>query len=449
MSEHEIPTQLLLSLMDEELQLTVGCTDPTAMGLGVAAAVETYIQHVPAWEKEPLVSQLSSLEVTVDRNLFKNASSVGLPQMGESGIPLAIALGALIHDTARSLLLFEYISPDLKLAAHELVKTVPIAVLVDETSREVSVLVSARWKDGCISGASIKGHHNRILWTSFNDKKTMSQVVAEKIEDNAFPQMGSPIVLEDLEALARAVEKIPDSELGKLAQGIAVNREASNEGLSDMYGFSEGPSPVRLVYEARRRVENATRARMGGKNIPIMATGGSGNHGITVFLTLYEGWQLSAINPDHSLLQGALLAVVVLYLIKQKTGILTPMCGCAVSSALAVSCSLVWGLGGTAEQMLQAMNIVLNSLGGVVCDGAKVSCSLKTSLGAQVALESALSAMKGMVVPPSEGLASDSFSGLLETLRRIHVEGMASFDQTMVSIIRARNANKKIEGKSE
>jgi L-cysteine desulfidase len=214
--------------------------------------------------------------------------------------------------------------------------------------------------------------------------------------------------------------------------------KASKGNEDELYGSVEGSSFASLVLETRRRVSSATRSRMGGQNVNIMAAGGSGNHGITFFITLYHGWQLEGIVPSRSLLQGALLGVVVLHLIKQKTGVLTPMCGCAVSSALAASCAIVWGLGGNGEQMLQAMNIVLNSLGGVVCDGAKVSCSFKTSLGAQVALEAAALAMKGMVIPPSEGLASDSFASLLDNIKRIHLEGMALFDQTMVSIIEER-----------
>ncbi len=67
-------------------------------------------------------------------------------------------------------------------------------------------------------------------------------------------------------------------------------------------------------------------------------------------------------------------------MVKQETGVLTPMCGCALSSALAVAASLTWASGGDELAIIRAMNYVINTLAGIACDGAKPSCSLKPLL---------------------------------------------------------------------
>ena len=440
MSKKKITVQQLLDIMQKELKLTVGCTDPTAIGLAVAASVETYGKHSSFFEESSIIDRLSSIQVTLDKNLFKNASAVGIPQMDGGSIFLAIALGALIHEPSRALMLFDTIGPALASKARSLVESVPITVNVDDSLSEISIIVTIRWQNKETSGACIKGHHDSIRWMSFNDT-----IVYERPSEHTDDPKKNDEVPLDLEELSKAVSSVNDTELAMLAEGIAINMKASEGTEEKIYGSIEGPAFIMNVLEARNRVSSATRSRMSGQNVKVMSTGGSGNHGLTLFITLYYGWQLDGIVPSRSLLQGALLGVVVLHLIKQETGVLTPMCGCAVSSALAAACATVWGLGGNERHMLQAMNIVLNSLGGVVCDGAKVSCSFKTSLGSQVALESASLAIKGMVIPPSEGLASDSFTSLLENIRRIHQEGMASFDQTMVSIIEKRQRTNKVQ----
>ena len=182
----------------------------------------------------------------------------------------------------------------------------------------------------------------------------------------------------------------------------------------------------------------ATYLRMIGEILLIMACGGSGNHGITFFKSMNLGWNMEGILPDRSLLIGSALGIIILHMIKKKTGILTPMCGCSVASGLAVAAALAWGMGGDSSIMLQAMNLVLGHLGGVICDGAKPACRFKTSLSAQLAIESARMAILGINIPPDEGLSSDSFSDLLKNLQIIHIEGMSNFNTSIVSILQSK-----------
>lgn len=62
----------------------IGCTEPIAVALCVAKA------------KEILGQLPEKIEVSLSANILKNAMGVGIPGTGMTGLPIAIALGALI-----------------------------------------------------------------------------------------------------------------------------------------------------------------------------------------------------------------------------------------------------------------------------------------------------------------------------------------------------------------
>ncbi|MCF7946147.1 MAG: L-serine ammonia-lyase, iron-sulfur-dependent, subunit alpha [Spirochaetia bacterium] len=462
----------LSSIIKDELQETLGCTDPSAVGLASAAAVDAFLQSNPvsfseaASEKLQSIKDIQAVSVQLDFNLFKNASAVWIPGTGEKGIPTAAAFGILIHKTEKKLRIFDDLTPKIIEQAKELLAHIPVEVEVNKEFDNLSMIVKIFWKSGDTSSSRIAGHHDTITWTAVNDhRRKLKNTVPEYSEaENHLPA----IPLNDLEWIVKQIEYIPQLELSLLRKGLFLNVSASDSALSaenkssdvrsyeKIYGLPrsltaddcldeliKGKCPAQqdetVIRDAKIRVAAATRSRMQGEKVPIMACGGSGNHGITFFITLYQAWQMRGIIPRRSLLHGAALGVLLLHEIKKQTGVLTPMCGCAVSSGLAASAAVVWGMGGGTENMLQAMNIVLGSIGGIVCDGAKPACALKTSLSAQTAIESARMAMDGLTVPADEGLGAASFSELLNTIKRIHIEGMAQFDETMVSIIQQKD----------
>ena len=62
----------------------MGCTEPVAVALCVAKAVET-LGELPDF-----------IELGLSGNIIKNAMGVGIPGTGMIGLPIAVALGALI-----------------------------------------------------------------------------------------------------------------------------------------------------------------------------------------------------------------------------------------------------------------------------------------------------------------------------------------------------------------
>ena len=82
----------IIELIRKEVKPALGCTEPIAVALAVAKAVEIL-------EKEKgLTGRLDKdfrIEVQVSANILKNGMGVGIPGTGMVGLPIAAALGAL------------------------------------------------------------------------------------------------------------------------------------------------------------------------------------------------------------------------------------------------------------------------------------------------------------------------------------------------------------------
>ena len=81
----------IIALVKSEVVPAVGCTEPIAVALCVAKATET-LGCIP-----------EKIDVLLSANILKNAMGVGIPGTGMIGLPIAIALGALIGKSAYEL----------------------------------------------------------------------------------------------------------------------------------------------------------------------------------------------------------------------------------------------------------------------------------------------------------------------------------------------------------
>ena len=76
--------QAILQLIKEQVVPAIGCTEPIAVALCVAKATEL------------LGCKPEHIELRLSANILKNAMGVGIPGTGMVGLPIAIALGALV-----------------------------------------------------------------------------------------------------------------------------------------------------------------------------------------------------------------------------------------------------------------------------------------------------------------------------------------------------------------
>ena len=111
------------------------------------------------------------------------------------------------------------------------------------------------------------------------------------------------------------------------------------------------------------------------------------------------------------------------------------MCACAIAAGLGVAAGSVYLLGGGYRRIEMAIHNVVGSIGGVICDGAKLGCALKLSTAVGVAIESAYLAMKEVSVPQRDGIVLDTVDDTIASVGTIAVDGMTDTDRTVCQLI--------------
>jgi L-cysteine desulfidase len=125
--------------------------------------------------------------------------------------------------------------------------------------------------------------------------------------------------------------------------------------------------------------------------------------------------------------------LTVIY-IKQSFGRLSPLCGCVVA-ATGSACGLTYLMGGSYEQIVYAVKNMIANITGMICDGAKPSCSLKVATGVSTAVLSSMLAIEDEVVTSAEGIIDDDVDRCVQNMASIGTLGMAATDSLVLDIM--------------
>ena len=98
MLEKNIREQII-ELIHQQVVPAVGCTEPMAVALCTARATEL------------LGQKPEHISVLLSANILKNAMGVGIPGTGMIGLPIAIALGALVGKSEYQLEVIKDLTP--------------------------------------------------------------------------------------------------------------------------------------------------------------------------------------------------------------------------------------------------------------------------------------------------------------------------------------------------
>ena len=92
-------------------------------------------------------------------------------------------------------------------------------------------------------------------------------------------------------------------------------------------------------------------------------------------------------------------------------------------------------MGGGYEQVTFAVKNMIANLTGMICDGAKPSCSLKLTSGVSTAVLSAILAMQGEHVTSDEGIIDDEVDKCISNLVSIGANSMNETDKRVLDIM--------------
>ena len=235
----------------------------------------------------------------------------------------------------------------------------------------------------------------------------------------------------------------PLDEIRFILETRDYNMKASYEALKGNYGHNLGKSIDRplakgilgnsIYSHMIARTASACDARMGGAMIPVMSNSGSGNQGICATIPVCVYAQENE-NTEEELIRALMLSHLTAIYIKQSLGKLSALCGCVVAST-GSSVGITYLMGGDFARCCAAVKNMVANLTGMICDGAKPSCSLKLTSGVSTAILSALLAMEGKCVTSQEGIVDDDIDRSIHNLTAIGADAMNITDEMVLRIM--------------
>lgn len=423
----------IIALMNREIIPAIGCTEPIAVALCVAKATET------------LGTRPEHIEARLSANVLKNAMGVGIPGTGMTGLPIAMALGALVGKSEYELEVLKDADPEAVKEGCRLIDEKRISVSLKENIEEkLYIEIEVRAGDDK-AVAIISGGHTRFVHVSRNAEVLLSldsATTAEgaTTEENSDPQL-------TLRRVWDFAMTAPLEELEFILEARRLNMNAAYESLKGDYGHAIGKL---FRSESERNVMGDTLhcqivgmttaacdARMAGAMIPVMSNSGSGNQGLTstVPVVVY-GEQTKA--SHEQMVRALILSHLTVIYIKQSLGRLSALCGCVVA-ATGSSCGITYLMGGGYEEVTKAVKNMIANLTGMICDGAKPSCAMKCASGVSTALVSALMAMNGRWVKSVEGIIDDDVDLSIRNLTDIGRDAMTHTDAMILQIMTSKS----------
>ncbi|MDI9596705.1 MAG: L-serine ammonia-lyase, iron-sulfur-dependent, subunit alpha [Atribacterota bacterium] len=421
----------LLSLLKNKITPATGCTEPIAVAYAVAKA------------REKSEGKISKLQIQVDSNIYKNGLMVTIPGTKERGLLAAAAFGFLFGKTEKGFRVIEGLNDDNIREAKQLILQNKIKVVLNREYKGLQIEVELETDKEKVRVITSDSHLNIVSIEKISKEKNFKPFKKEDNKNNNSNEKIQQYVLEDFLQFSK---NTPLNNLKFLVDGVNMNLEIAREGLKIKSGvgntltklIGKGIFSDNMVTRAQVLCASASEARMSGSKLPVMSTAGSGNHGITAFLTNYAVAEKQNLSQEL-LIRSLALTNLITFFIKSYTGTLSAMCGCGVAAGIGASAGVVFLLGGNQDKIMGALYNMVGSISGVICDGAKEGCSYKLALASGWAVQSALLALHGTVIHNTDGIVDPDFRQLFKNLGHLCDPGMIATDQAILDVMIGKN----------
>jgi L-cysteine desulfidase len=411
----------LKAFLDGEWKRALGCTEPAC----IAYAASLAAHHAGG--------RAVRAQVVCDPRMYKNCFAVGIPNSGhKTGLRWALALGALIPDPTARLEVLRQVTPAMVDSAARLIEDGRIQADVD--ADRTALFVDCRVESDCGTGrVVIEDEHTQVTLIERNGVPIRGHSAAHERAPDVRERYAA-LSFRDMVVLADSA----DAECRvRLHEGVALNMAIAKHGTSLLPSPFMGDASDAVEALAGRLVCAGVYARMWGADLPVMSLAGSGNKGISVTVPL--ALQAERTGASQALADQALaLACLVTSATTHHLGTLSAVCGCSNAAGVGLAAGLVYLAGGDAERVSMAVTNMVGNVAGMICDGAKIGCALKTMSGVDAAFRAASLAMSGVTIPESDGIVGSDGLASLRNLGRIAVQGMAAVDSEVLGILRAK-----------
>ena len=388
---------------------------------------------------ELLGTRPEEINVLLSANILKNAMGVGIPGTGMIGLPIAVALGALIGKSEYQLEVIKDLTPKSLEEGKKYIceNRINIGLKPGKCDKlYIEVTCSAHGSRDKAT-AIIARTHTHFIYEALNDKVTL-----DNRSGGSESSSGDDVRL-NMKMVWDFAMNMPADKLRFFLNVRDVNMRAAAESLKGNYGHCLGKTMDRplshgifgnsIYSHIISKTASACDARMGGAMIPVMSNSGSGNQGIcatnpvAVFAAENE-------NTEEELIRAMCLSHLTAIYIKQSLGRLSALCGCVVAS-IGSSCGITYLMGGDFQRVCYSVKNMIANLAGMICDGAKPSCALKISSGVSTAILSAMLSIEGKHVTAAEGIIDEDVDRSIRNLTSIGKEAMCETDDMVLDIM--------------
>ena len=419
----------IIRLIQREVVPAIGCTEPIAVALCVAKAAET------------LGCRPQQIDVRLSANILKNAMGVGIPGTGMIGLPIAIALGALIGKSDYQLEVLRDCTPEAVAEGRLFIEEKRIQIGLKEGITEKLYIEVCCQADGHQATAIIAGGHTRFIYLRRDEELLLDEGAA-----TSSASAGEEEVPLSLRKVYEFATESPLDELRFILDTARLNKAAAERSFQGDYGHGlgrmlQGENEKRMMGDSifsriLSYTSGACDARMAGAMIPVMSNSGSGNQGISATLPVVV-YAEETHQSEERLIRALTLSHLTVIYIKQSLGRLSALCGCVVA-ATGSSCGITWLMGGDYERVSFAVQNMIANLTGMICDGAKPSCALKVTTGVSTAVLSAVMAMENRCVKSVEGIIDQDVDRSIQNLTEIGKNGMNETDRLVLQIMTSK-----------
>lgn len=420
---------LICQILNHEMMLATGCTEPAAIALTAAVA------------REHLIGEPTHVKVLASVNIIKNAMAAGIPGTDCTGMNYAAALGAVCGRVDRQLQVVDGATPQDVAKAVELVRSGNVEMGRTPEPDKLYVEVELTNVEHQ-ARAVIRGAHTNVTFIEEDHRKletAMQEAAADPITPRVIKETLSIQTIYDfVETLDRETD-----DLHMIEQAITINSEIAKVGAEGSFGLNIGRHIRKsqesglmgkdVMLEAIAVTSSAADARMAGANAPVVTNSGSGNQGITATMPIVSAAQSLGIDEER-MFRAVTLSHLMSIHIHADFGLLSGLCGATIA-ATGAACGLVYLQGGSVKQIGYAVNNMLGDVTGMLCDGAKADCALKISTCVFTAFNCAAMALRDETVKPTDGIVELDPEVTIANFVKLGNDGSPKMDDLVLDML--------------
>ena len=409
------------AILQEELLLATGCTEPIAVAYCAAK-----LREVLGGKPEKILAEISG-------NILKNVKSVVVPNTGgRRGIDAAIAVGIVAGDADAELQVIANVTEADVAAIQTYLDSTDIRVTCPETPCLLDIKLTG-WREGHHACVRVANNHTNIIYMEKDGNILRELPVTGNAEDNL--QDKSVLNVQDIITFAETVPL--DNIRPTVGRQIEKNTAIAAEGLQNSWGANIGSTLLESsqdwATQARAWAAAGSDARMNGCEMPVVIVSGSGNQGITASVpVIVYARELTA--SEEQLYRALTLSNLTTIHEKTPIGRLSAYCG-AISAGAGAGAGIAYLCGGGYEAVIHTVVNALAIVSGVICDGAKASCAAKIATAVEAGLLGYNMYIRGQQFRGGDGIVAKGVENSLRNVGRLGKQGMKETNREIIDIM--------------